>query len=179
MSRALDIDVARPLPAITRLVQPAPQGPRADRDALRSQGVRQERHRPARGLVAAAARIAGQGGRQPPWCERAMEARTPAARPVEERGGLMLSLVLHQPSVDAGAVDPAAAGRLGDGMPLGHQQQRLEAAIHTGLTGASQRGGKPLAIRLVEPRLGREIMSLHAPKETPAALALQVLWRPT
>jgi hypothetical protein len=89
------------------------------------------------------------------------------------------SLVLHQPSVDAGAVDPAAAGRLGDGMPLGHQQQRFEAAIHTGLTGASKRGGKPLAIRLVEPHPGRVIMSLHAPKETPAALALQDLWRPT
>src|SRR5215207_8462201 len=120
MSRALDIDVAGPLPAITRLVQPPSQRPRTDGDTLRSQVVRQQRHRPARGLVAAAARIACQGGRQPPWCEWAMEARTPAARPVEERGGLMLSLVLHQPSVDAGAVDPAAAGRLGDGMPPRH-----------------------------------------------------------
>jgi hypothetical protein len=54
-------------------------------------------------------------------------------------------------------------------------QQRLEAAINTGLTGASKRCGKPLAIRLVEPRLGRVIMSLHAPQETPAVLALQDL----
>jgi len=64
-----------------------------------------------------------------------------------------------------------------NGMALGHQQQRLEAAIHTGFTGASKRCGKPLAIRLVKPRLGRVIMSLHAPQGTPAALALQVLWR--
>ena len=91
----------------------------------------------------------------------------------------MLGPVLGQPAVHAGAVDAAAAGRLGHGMPLGHQQQRLEAAIHTGLTGASKRCGKPLAIRLVEPRLGRVIMSLHAPQGTPAALALQDLWRPT
>ena len=108
-----------------------------------------------------------------------MEARTPTARPVDQGRGLMLGPVLGQPAVDAGAVDPAAAGRLGHGMPLGHQQQGLEAAIHTGLTGASKRGGQPLAIRLVEPRPGRVIMSLHAPQRTPATLALQVLWRPT
>jgi hypothetical protein len=179
MRRARDIDVARALPAIARLVQPTPQGPGADREALGGQVVRQQRHRPACGLVAAAARVAGQGGGQPPRREGVVKARTPAARPVDQGRGLMLSLVLHQPSVDAGAVDPAAAGRLGDGMPLGHQQQRFEAAIHAGLTGASQRGGQPRAIRLVEPRPGRVIMSLHAPQETPAALALQVLWRPT
>src|SRR5215216_5734410 len=108
-----------------------------------------------------------------------METRAPAARPVTEGAGLMPGSVLDQPSVDAGAIDPAAAGRLGYGMPLGHQQQRLEAAIHTGLTGASKRCGQSLAIRLVEPHPGRVIMSLHAPKETPAALALQDLWRPT
>ena len=96
-----------------------------------------------------------------------------------EIGGLMLSLVLHQPSVDAGAVDPAAAGRLRHRMPLSHQQQRFEAAVHPRLTGVSKCCGKPLAIRLVEPRLGRVIMSLHAPQGTPASLALQVLWRPT
>src|SRR3712207_4822381 len=108
-----------------------------------------------------------------------METRTPAARPVDERGGLMLSPVLSQPPVDAGAVDAAAAGRLGYGMPLGHQQQRLEPAIHPCFTGVSQCCGKPLAIRLVKPRPGRVIMSLHAPQGTPAALALQDLWRPT
>ena len=75
----------------------------------------------------------------------------------------MLGPVLYEPAVHTGAVDAAAAGRLGDGMPLGHQQQRLEAAIHPGLAGASKRGGQPLAIRLVEPRLGRVIMVLHAP----------------
>jgi hypothetical protein len=94
-----------------------------------------------------------------------MEARTPAARPVEERGGLVLGPVLDEPTVHTGAVDPAAAGRLGDGIPLGHQQQCLEAAIHTGLTGAGKRCGQPLAIRLVEPRPGRVIMSLHASRE--------------
>ena len=87
----------------------------------------------------------------------------------------MLGPVLGQPAVHAGAVDPAAAGRLSHRMALGHQQQGFEAAINTGLTGASKRCGKPLAIRLVEPRLGRVIMSLHAPQETPAALALQDL----
>ena len=66
-----------------------------------------------------------------------------------------------------------------NGMALGHQQQRLEAAIDPGLTGAGKRGGQPRAIRLVEPRLGRVIMVLHVPQGTPAAPALQVLWRPT
>ena len=92
-----------------------------------------------------------------------METRAPAARPVAERGDLMLGPILDEPPVHAGAVDAAAAGRLGHGMPLGHQQQRLEPAIHTGLTGASKRCGKPLAIRPAEPRLGRVIMSLHVP----------------
>ena len=87
----------------------------------------------------------------------------------------MLGPVLDEPAVHAGAVDPAAASRLGRGMPLGHQQQSFEAAIHTSLTGASKRGGKPLAIRLVEPRLGRVIMVLHALQQTPAVLALQDL----
>ncbi len=108
-----------------------------------------------------------------------METRATAAWLVAERGGLMLGPILDEPPVHAGAVDAAAAGRLGDGMALGHQQQGLEAAIHTGLTGASQRCGQPLAIRLVKPRLGRVIMSVHAPQGTPAALALQDLWRPT
>ena len=108
-----------------------------------------------------------------------METRAPAARPVAEGAGLMPGSVLRQSAVDAGAIDPAAAGRLGHRMPLGHQQQRLEAAIHTGLTGASKRCGKPLAIRLVEPRPGRVIMSLHVSQATPATLVLQVLWRPT
>src|SRR5215213_7253187 len=128
MSRALDIDVARALPAIARLMQPTPQGPGADGEALGGQVVRQQRHRPACGLVAAAARIAGQGGGQPPRREGVVKARTPAARPVDQGRGLMLSLVLHQPSVDAGAIDPAAAGRLGDGMPLGRQQALRQAA---------------------------------------------------
>src|ERR671913_1496864 len=101
-----------------------------------------------------------------------MQARTPAARPIKEGGGLVLGPVLDKPAVHTGAVGPAAAGRLGYGMPLGHQQQRLEAAIHTGLTGASKRCGQPLAIRLVEPRPGRVIMSLHAPQKTPAAFML-------
>ena len=83
-----------------------------------------------------------------------MEARTPAARPVDQCRGLVLGPVLGQPAVDAGAVNAAAAGRLRHGMALGHQQQRFEAAIHTGLTGASKRCGQPLAIRLVEPRPG-------------------------
>src|SRR5918993_2348601 len=108
-----------------------------------------------------------------------METRAPAARPVAEGAGLMPGSVLDQPSVDAGAIDPAAAGRLGHRMPLGHQQQRLEAAIYTGLTGASKRCGQSLAICLVKPCPGRWIMSLHAPQGTPAALALQVLWQPT
>src|SRR3954465_13602059 len=111
MSRALDIDVAGPLPAIARLVQPTPQGAGADREALRGQVVRQQRHRPARGLVAAAARVAGQGCRQPLWWERGMEARTPAAWPVDQGRGLMLGPVLDEPAVHAGAVDAAAAGR--------------------------------------------------------------------
>ena len=108
-----------------------------------------------------------------------METRTPAARPVDERGGLMLSPVLSQPPVHAGAVDAAAAGRLSHRMALSDQQQRLEAAVHPRLTGTSKRCGKPLAIRLVKPCPGRVIMSSHAPQETPAALALQHLWRPT
>ena len=87
----------------------------------------------------------------------------------------MLGPVLDEPAVHTGAVDPAAAGCLGHGMPLGHQQQRLEAAIHAGLAGASKRGSEPLAIRLVEPRLGRVIMVLHALQQTPAVLALQDL----
>ena len=91
----------------------------------------------------------------------------------------MLGPVLNEPAVHAGAIDPAAASRFGHRMPLGHQQQRLEAAIHTGLAGTSKRCGKPLAIRLVEPRLGRVIMVLHALQQTPAALALQDLVRPT
>jgi hypothetical protein len=91
----------------------------------------------------------------------------------------MFGLVLDKPAVHAGAVDPAAAGRLGHGMPFGHQQQRLEAAINTGLTGVSKRCGKPLAIRLVKPRPGRVIMSLHVSQGIPATLVLQVLWRPT
>ena len=106
-----------------------------------------------------------------------MTARTPTARPVDQRRGLVLDPVLGQPPVHAGAVDPAAAGRLGHGMSLGHQQQGFETAINTGLTGASKRCGKPLAIRLVEPRPGRVIMSLHAPQETPAALALQGIYQ--
>jgi hypothetical protein len=179
MSGALDIDVARALPAIACLVQPAPQGPRADREALRGQIVRQQRHRPACGLVAAAARVTRQGRRQPQRRERQVTTGAPAARPVAERGGVVFGPVLRQPPVHAGAVDPAAAGRLGHGMPLGHQQQRLEAAINTGLTGASKRCGKLPAIRLVKPCPGRVIMSLHAPQGTPAALALQDLWRPT
>src|SRR3712207_2697111 len=75
MNGALDIDIAWSLPAIARLVQPTPQGPRADGDALRGQVVRQQRHRPARGLVAAAARVAGQGRRQPPPREGVMKDR--------------------------------------------------------------------------------------------------------
>ncbi len=51
-----------------------------------------------------------------------MKARAPAARPVAERRSLMLGPVLRQPPMHAGAVDAAAAGRLGDGMALGHQQ---------------------------------------------------------
>ena len=61
-------------------------------------------------------------------------------------------------------------------MALGHQQQRFEAAINTGLTGASKRCGKPLAIRLVEPRLGRVIMSLHAPQKHRNARASRLKW---
>jgi len=141
------------------LVQPPLQGPRADRDALRGEVVRQGRRQPLRG-------------------EGVMETRAPAARPVAEHAGPMLGSVLDQPSVHAGAVDAAAAGRLRYGIPSGHQQQGLEAAIHTGLTGASKRCGKPLAIGLVEPRLGRVIISLHAPHRIPAAHALQDLWRP-
>jgi len=156
-------------------VQPTPQRLRADREAFRGQVVRQQRHRPARGLVAAAARVARQGRRQPLRREPRLTAGTSAARPVDQGRGLMLGPVLHQPAMHTGAVDPAAAGRFGDGMPLGHQQQRLEAAIHTGLAGASQRGSKPRAIRLIEPRLGRVIMVLHAPQQTPAMLALQDL----
>jgi hypothetical protein len=167
MSGALGIDIAGPLPAIARLVQPTPQCPRADRDALRGQVVRQQRHRPACGLVAAAARVARQGRRQPPRRQRAMKARTPAARPVAERRGLMLCPVLGQPPVDAGAVDPAAAGRLGHGMPLGYQQQGFKTAIHPCFTGGCKCCGQPLAIRLIKPRARRWIMSLHAPREHP------------
>src|ERR687886_412976 len=61
MSRTLSIDVAWSLPAIPRLVQPAPQGARAERDAVvRGQVVRQQRHRPACSLVAAVARVTRQ-----------------------------------------------------------------------------------------------------------------------
>src|SRR5918993_111840 len=108
-----------------------------------------------------------------------METRAPAARPVAEGAGLMPGSVLRQPSVDAGAIDPAAAGPPRPAKPPPPPQQRLEAAIHTGLTGASKRCGQSLAIRLVEPRPGRVIMLLHAPQGTPATLVLQVLWRPT
>src|ERR671932_248257 len=45
MNRPLAIDITRALPAIARLVQPAPQRPGADRDALCGQVVRQQWHR--------------------------------------------------------------------------------------------------------------------------------------
>ena len=125
--------------------------------------MRQQRHRPARGLVAAAAGVAARAAASRCGVSLGLHGADARCAAGQERGGLMLGPVLDEPAVHAGAVDPAAAGRLGDGMPLGHQQQRLEAAIHPGLTGASKRGGEPLAIRLVEPRLGRVIMVLHAP----------------
>jgi hypothetical protein len=66
---------AGPLPAKARFVQPAPQRPGADRDAFRGQVVRQ--HRPARGLIAAAAWIARQSCNQAPRSERRVALSVP------------------------------------------------------------------------------------------------------
>src|SRR5690349_2434580 len=58
------VDVAGPLPAVVGLMQAAAQRPRADRDAVALlQIVPQQWHRPTRGLVAAAARVACQDRR--------------------------------------------------------------------------------------------------------------------
>src|SRR3712207_9389675 len=62
------IDVARSLPAVVRLMQAAAQRSGADRDVVALlQMVPEQWHRPTRGLVAAAARVACQGRRQEAW----------------------------------------------------------------------------------------------------------------
>src|SRR5215212_7803728 len=180
MPRSPGIDIARPLPAIVRLMEPAPQRPGADGNALtRGQVVRQQRYRRARGLVATTARVTGQRRRQPPRREPATLPRPTTSRPICERGRLPPCAILPQPAVHAGAVDMAAAGSLGHGLPLGDQQQCLYSAIHTRLTGSLQGCSESLAICTAEPHPAAPIMSLHAPQTACSAIALQDLWRPT
>src|SRR5918997_2387918 len=111
MPRSSGINVARPLPAIVRLVEAAPQRPGADGNALmRSQVVRQQRHRPARGPAATTARVTSQHRRQPPQREPAALPRPTTPRPIDERGHIPPCTILPQPAVHTGAVDVAAAG---------------------------------------------------------------------
>src|SRR5829696_349393 len=64
------VDVARPLPAVIRLMQAPAQRSGADGDAVTSLQILPEQwHRPTRGLIAAAARVVRQGCRQAAWGE--------------------------------------------------------------------------------------------------------------
>ena len=65
----------------------------------------------------------------------------------------------------------AAAGGLGHGVPLGNQQQRLDPAIHTRLTGGLERRRQPLAIRTAESHPMAPIRSSHAPEREYPAMA--------
>src|SRR3954467_15667935 len=59
------IDIAGPLPAVVHLMQAAAQCPGADRDTMALLQIMPEQwHRPTRGLIAAAARVACEGCRQ-------------------------------------------------------------------------------------------------------------------
>src|SRR3954468_19213688 len=120
MRRPAGIDIAWPLPAMIRLMEPAPQRPTADGNALlRVQVVRQQRHRPARGLVAATARVTCQHRSQPPRREPTALPRTATPRPIHECVRIPPCAILPQPAVHTGAVDMAAAGSLGHRLTLG------------------------------------------------------------
>ena len=161
--RPAGIDIAWPLPAMIRLMEPAPQRPIADGNALlRVQVVRQQRHRPARGLVAATARVTCQHRSQPPRREPTALPRPATPRPIHECGRIPPCAILPQPAVHTGAVDMAAAGSLGHRLPLGNQQQRLHSAIHTRLTGSLQSCGKPPAIHTAQSHPKAPIVSVHA-----------------
>jgi hypothetical protein len=61
--------------------------------------------------------------------------------------------------VHAGAVDAAAAGRLGHGMSLGDQQHGLKPAIDTRCVDGRERRSKTLAICIGEPHPRTSIMT--------------------
>jgi len=71
-------------------MQAAAQCAGADRDTMALLQIMPEQwHRPTRGLIAAAARVACQGYRQQAWSETRRRVRSAAARSIRQGGGIM------------------------------------------------------------------------------------------
>src|SRR3954462_891320 len=124
------IDIAGPLPAVVHLMQAAAQCAGADRDTMALLQIMPEQwHRPTRGLIAAAARVACQGCRQATRGKLWGRVWSSAARSVRQGGGIMGRQVAFGPPANTEPRGVYAPGRLTDRLSFSDQQHRLDPAI--------------------------------------------------
>jgi len=111
-------------------MQAAAQCAGADRDTMALLQIMPEQwHRPTRGLIAAAARVACQGCRQATRGKLRRRVWSSAARSVRQGGGIMRRQVAFGPPANTEPRGAYAPGRLTDRLSFSDQQHRLDPAI--------------------------------------------------
>jgi len=161
-------------------MQAAAQRSGADRDAVAPvQVLPEQRHRPARRLVAAAARVACQGRRQEAWGEPRGRGRSAAAWPVRQGGGIMGRQVAFDPPANTEPRGAHAPGRLADRLSFGDQQHRPDPAIQPCLADHRQRTLEAAPIGRRKPLHRRPCMSAHASQCGSQIRLVENFWLPT